>query len=318
MKKINRVAVIAIALVLFSCEDILEKDITNDMVELISPINYEEIESNVVVFKWNNISDADKYRIQIFKTDKTKILDSLITKTNLTYPLPHGEYQWRVRAENFAYQSSYSLQADFSIIESTDLSNQQIILKNPANNYYTKITTLTCNWEALTMADYYEFELLNVTNGETVVFQETNITNPTFIINNTHLSAEAKYKWKVKGVNGTSETQFSISTFSIDRTNPNQPSNTIPAQNAIFTTNQTINFSWSILADIGAIQSPIKYIIEFSNDVNFATIIQKNDASTASFDIAFTAIGSYYWRIKATDSAENSSIYSTPFKFIIK
>jgi hypothetical protein len=318
MKKINRVSFIAIALLLFACSDVLEKDITNDMVELISPMNYEEIESNVVSFKWNSLTDADKYRIQIFKTDRTKILDSLITKTNLTYPLPQGEYQWRVRGENFAYQSSYSLQADFAVVESTDLTNQQIILKSPADDYYTKSNSLTCSWSNLTMAEYYEFELLNVTNGETVVFQETNITNPAFIINNTNLTTEAKYKWKVKGVNGTSETPFSSSTFSIDRTIPNQPSNTLPAQNAIFTTNQTINFSWSILADVGVIQSPISYTIEFANDINFTTIIQKNTVTTATFDKSFATIGTYYWRIKATDLSENASIYSTPFKFIIK
>lgn len=318
MKKINRVSIIAIALILFSCDDVLEKDITNDMIEIISPKDYEEIESNVVTFKWNSLSDADKYRIQIFKTDKTKILDSLISKTNLKYPMLKGEYQWRVRGENFAYQSSYSLQADFSVIESTDLGKQQIILKNPIDNSYTKNSTVTCTWDVLTMADSYVFELLNVTNGETSVIPETSITNPTFVINNTNLSAEAKYKWKVKGVNGTSETLFSSNTFSVDRTNPNQPSNTLPIQNASFTTNQTINFSWSILADVGAIQSTITYTIEFANDVNFTTIIQKNDVSTASFDKAFTAIGSYYWRIKATDLAGNASIYSTPFKFIVK
>jgi ribosomal protein S8E len=318
MKKINRVSFIAIALLLFACSDVLEKDITNDMVGLISPMNYEEIESNVVTFKWNSLTDADKYRIQIFKTDRTKILDSLISKTNLTYPLAQGEYQWRVRGENFAYQSSYSLQADFSVVESTDLTNQQIILKNPIDNSYTKNNTLTCNWAALTMADYYEFELLNVTNGETIVFQESNITNPTFIINNTNLSAEAKYKWKVKAVNGTSETPFSSNTFSVDRTNPNQPTNNLPAQNATFTTNQNINFNWSILADIGTIQSPISYIIEFSNDINFTTIIQKNTLTTATFDKSFPSIGNYYWRIKAIDLSDNSSAYSTPFKFIIK
>ncbi|TRX33720.1 hypothetical protein FNW52_14935 [Flavobacterium sp. ZT3R18] len=318
MKKINRVSLIAIALLLFSCDDILEKNIINDMVELISPINFKETESNVVIFKWNSLTKVNKYRIQIFKVDKIKILDTLITKTNLTYPLPQGEYQWRVRGENFAYQSSYSIQADFSVIESTDLSKQQVILKSPADNYYTKSSTLTCSWTALTLADYYKFELLNMTNGETVVFQDTNIINPTLIINNTNLSAEAKYKWKVKGVNGTSETLFSTSTFSVDRTSPNQPSNTLPAQNASFTINQSINFSWSILADIGAIQSPISYTIEFSNDVNFTTIIQKNIVSTATFEKSFTLIGNYYWRIKATDLAENVSIYSTPFKFIIK
>ncbi|MEM0578689.1 hypothetical protein [Flavobacterium polysaccharolyticum] len=318
MRRLNRISLIAITLLLFSCDDILEKDITNDMIELISPINYDEIESNVVTFKWNSLSNSDKYRIQIFKTDKTKILDSLITKTNLTYPLLPGEYQWRVRGENFAYQSAFSLQADFSVIESSDLSNQQIILKSPNDNYFTRSSSITCNWQPLSKADYYEFELLNVTNGDTFVFKETNIINPTLIINNTHLNTEAKYKWKVKGINGTSETLFSSNTFSIDRTIPNQPSNTLPAQNATFTINQSINFSWSIPADVGAVQSLISYTIEFANDINFTTVIQKNDVSAASFDRAFTTIGTYYWRIKATDLAGNISIYSTPFKFIVK
>lgn len=318
MKRLNRISLIAISLVLFSCDDILEKDITNDMVELISPINYEEIESNVVIFKWNSLSDTDKYRIQIFKTNKTKVLDTLVTKTSITYPLSRGEYQWRVRGENSAYQSSYSIQADFSVIESSDLEKQQIILKSPIDNFYTKNSNLTCSWQSLSMADYYEFELLNITNGETIVFQETNITNPTLIINNTYLLNEAKYKWKVKGVNGSSNTLFSSNLFSIDRTIPNQPNNTLPAQNATFTTNQTINFSWSMLADVGAIQSPIAYTLEFANDINFTTGVQRNDISTSSIDKTFTIIASYYWRIKATDLAGNVSIYSTPFKFIIK
>jgi hypothetical protein len=318
MKRLNRISLIAISLVLFSCDDILEKDITNDMVELISPINYEEVESNVVIFKWNNLSDTDKYRIQIFKTNKTKVLDTLITKTSITYPLSRGEYHWRVRGENSAYQSSYSIQADFSVIESSDLEKQVIILKSPTDNYYTKNSSLTCSWQSLSMANYYEFELLNVTNGETIVYKETNITNPTLIINNTYLNNEAKYKWKVKGVNGSSNTLFSSNIFSIDRTIPNQPNNTLPAQNTTFTQNQTINFSWSMLADVGVIQSPISYTIEFANDINFTTAVQRNDVSTSSLDKTFTSIGSYYWRIKATDLAGNISIYSTPFKFIIK
>lgn len=318
MKKINKISLLVITLLLFSCNDVLEKDITNDIVELISPIDYEEIESNVVTLKWNSLTDADKYRIQIFKDGKTKVLDSLIVKTDLTYTLPLGDYQWRVRAENFAYQSTYSIQAGFSMIESTDLGKQQIILKSPVDNYYTKNNTITCSWNAISLADYYEFELLNVTNGETSVFKEPNIIDATFIINSTNLTAEAKYKWKVKGVNSTSETLYSFSTFSIDRTNPNQPSNTLPAQNATFAPNQSINFTWSIAADIGVIQSPISYTIEFSNDLNFTTIIEPKDVTTATFDKAFATIGSYYWRIKATDLAGNVSIYSTPFKFIIK
>ena len=114
------------------------------------------------------------------------------------------------------------------------------------------------------------------------------------------------------------ETPFATRNFYVDRTNPNQPQNDLPANNSLtLTANQAITFSWIAIADIGVVQSPISYTIEFSNTSTFSTIIRTASSVTTSSPQTFTTTGDYYWRVKATDTAGNSSVFNTPFMFKI-
>jgi hypothetical protein len=231
--------------------------------------------------------------------------------------LSEGDYQWRVRGENSAYQSTYSLPVYFSVNESEDLTSQQVILSSPVNNFMTNSNNFTLSWNSLSAADYYNLQLVNNTLGGTIVFQQNNILTNTLTLNSTILSQDGNYTWKIKGVNGVSETVFSSRDFSLDTTLPNQPVNGLPANNSIQTINQTINFSWSIAADSGVIQSLISYRIEISNDVNFTTILQASNISANSFQQLFNSTGEYYWRVRAIDAAGNNGPFSNAFKFTI-
>ena len=318
MKNINKIILLAFAITAFSCEDVLEEDITNDIIQIISPIEGEVVSSNVVNFQWNTLKGADKYRVQVYNANQAVVLDSIVeNKTNLTHPLLAGAYKWRVRGENFGYQSTYSFPVSFSVVQSTDLTTQQVVLTSPVNGLYTNSTSLTCAWQDLNPADYYELELINVTAGQTIVYQQSNITNTSVTLNSTSLVQEAEYQWKIKGVNTTSQTVFSSRNFFIDRTNPNQSQNSLPLNNATQIANQAITFSWTAPADTGTIQSQISYSIEFSNTNTFGTIIQTSNSTTTTVQQIFTAAGDYYWRVKATDAAGNNSVYSTAFKFTI-
>ena len=317
MKTINKIILISLALLTISCEDIIETDISNVAIQIISPQNNAQIVSNVVNFQWNSIKGAKNYRVQIYNSNQAIVLDSLVSTTNFTHPLLQGGYQWRVRGENFAYQSPYSFPVNFSVIETSDLTSQQVILTSPSSGFYTNATNLNCSWQSVSVADYYELELINMTNSQTLVYQQSNITTTSVALNSTVLADEAEYQWKIKAVNGTSRTPFASRNFSIDRVNPNQSQNSLPANNSIQIVNQAINFSWTSPADIGTIQSAISYTIEFANDSAFATIIQTSTSSTATFQQSFSTAGIYYWRVKATDLAGNKSVYSTPFKFTI-
>lgn len=316
MKVINKIAILISIISLYSCEDIIEKDITDDTVQIISPQNNQDIYSNVVDFQWNELDGAEKYRVQVYSSSSI-VLDSLVSQTNLSYPLSQGDYQWRIRAENFAYNSNYTFNLNFSVFLTSDLTNQQVILSNPADNFYTNNASVILNWQSLAAAQSYSFELINVTNSESIVNQQSNLLATSLTLNSTILNADAQYKWKIKGVNSTSQTLFSSRNFYLDRSNPNTPTNTLPINDATFTINQQINFLWGIPADVGTIQSNVSYVIEFSNSINFTSILQSSNAASTNFQQSFATTGDYYWRVKAKDLAGNIGLYSLPFKFTV-
>ncbi|MBN8641135.1 MAG: hypothetical protein J0L86_04915 [Flavobacteriales bacterium] len=317
MRTIKPLLLLLFVIFLYSCEDIIEEDITDDIVQVVYPQNNQNIYSNVVNFQWNSLNGADDYRVQVFDENSSIVLDSLVNQNSLSFPLSQGEYQWRVRGENFAYVSSYSTNHTFTIFETDDLTNQQVVLSSPADGFYTNNPSLVLTWQNLNAADNYSFELVRVTNGDVVINQQSNLTATSLNLNSTILNQNAEYRWKIKGVNSTSETNYSARKFYLDTVLPNQPVNTLPANNSTQTINQTVSFSWSIPSDSGVIMSPISYTIEFSNSISFATIIQSSNVNVNTFQQTFTSAGDYYWRIIAKDLAGNTGVSSTPFKFTI-
>lgn len=317
MKTTNKIILLLLTILVLSCEDIFEEDISDDTVETISPKDSTKIESNVVNFQWNNLDGAKKYRLQVLDENKTLVIDSLVTKTNLNCPLLSGKYQWQVRGENFAYESQYSNPSTFSMVVSNDLSNQQVVLSSPDNNVYKNTSNVTLKWQKLSAATSYTIEVLNTTTSESVYTAE-NIVENSIVLSNTHIKKDANYQWKVRGVNSTSQTaQFSSRVFMIDTVVPTLPQNSLPANNAAVTKNISTAFSWVSPTDTGTIQSPLLYTIEFSTTNTFTTQFFTTNNATTTYQHTFTTIGDYYWRIKTTDAAGNVSAYSAPFKFTV-
>lgn len=317
MKTKNRLLSLLVLLSLCSCDDVFEEDITNDMVQVISPQNNQQIYSNVVNFQWNELDGADKYRLQIYNNTSTMVIDSLVTNTSVSFPLLQGAYQWRIRGENSAYVSNYTFNNNFAVFETDDLTNQQVLLTSPEDGFYTRLSTLVLDWEDLNAADTYNFELINITDGNVIVNQQTGLTNSSLTLTPSNLSTDAEYRWRVKALNSDSETLFFSKKFYRDTNIPNTPVNQLPANNSTQTINQQLNFSWTIPDDYGAIQSPITYTIEFANNVNFSPVIQSSEVTQATFQSSFATAGEYYWRVRAKDKATNTGSYSSPFKFTI-
>ncbi|PAM93716.1 hypothetical protein B4N84_15685 [Flavobacterium sp. IR1] len=316
MKTINKIIVISLAILAFSCEDILEEDISNDTVQTISPSKDTKIESNVVNFKWNSLKGADNYRVQVYESNEVLVLDSLTAKTSLTLPLEAGNYIWRVRAENYAYQSTYSFPSSFSTNIPDDLTNQQVILLGPDNDKFLNSASLSLNWETLSKATSYSILIINTTTGKEF-FSKTDLADNSFILD-LSASTDGTYEWRVKAKNTETETkQYTAKKFNIDTTAPNQPKNTLPADNSIQTVNTAINYSWSITADAGISKSPISYIIEFSGDKDFSTISQTLNSNTTTLQQTFSNTGIYYWRVRGVDGAGNIGTNSTEFKITV-
>lgn len=317
MKTINRVILIIFSLLAFACDDVFEKDITNDKTELIYPLSGTIVKSNTVDFQWNKLEGANKYKVQIFSMDQSLLLEKIVEETNLSYTfIAGGQYQWRVRGENFAYQSSYSLKTPFSVFISNDLTTQQVALLSPQDNRYTNSNNVLFNWQGLSSATSYSIEVINTTNGQ-MAYAATNVTETSVNLNNTNLTQDAAYQWRVRAVNATSQTPFATRTFFIDTVNPNQPQNSTPANNSSHSINNQISFSWSIAPDSGIVQSPVTYLFQIASDVDFGTLIQTSNVSSTSLQQSFSAAGTYFWRVKANDTAGNVSSASPAYKFTI-
>lgn len=316
MKTINKLIIIASAILAYSCEDILEENISNDTVQILSPVNNSAIESNVVSFKWNTLNGADKYHIQVYESNQVLVLDSLTSKTSITLPLNAGKYMWRVRGENYAYESIYSFPSNFSTSIPNDLTNQQVILTTPENNKFINFINVTLNWEVLKNATTYSLKLVNTANSQEV-YSKTDLTGTSLTLDLPTL-VDGTYEWRLKAKNADTETkQYSANKFNIDRTVPNQPKNTLPADKSTQTVNSSVTYTWSIATDTGNVKSPISYIIEFASDIDFNNIIQTQNSNSTTLQQTFSNTGIYYWRVRAVDGAGNIGINSTGFKITV-
>lgn len=320
MKIITNFFLTLLGLCLMSCEDILEEDITDSMVTIVSPLENTEVVSNMITFRWNPVKGADNYRLQVYSQDQFIVLDSIISTNNFTYSLTSGTYQWRIRAENFAYQTSYTFPSRFTLIESDDLSNQLVPLATPSPSIYSKLLIHNFTWSRLTAADSYSFQLLNVTAGNTVIHQVDDITTTNYLLPTGIISQDGEYTWRVKALNSTNETetQYSSRTLYIDTTPPGLSQNSLPLNNANVTVNTSVNFQWNAPSNIGPVNAPLKYNIQIASDSGFNSILQTADLTTATYSYSFSSTGTYYWRVKAIDTANNEGNYNSGFKVTVQ
>lgn len=316
MKKLIKCFALLLPILIFSCDDIIEEDISNDTIQAIAPSEGSTIEGNTVQFSWEFLDGADDYRLQIFNSNQIFILDSLVGSNTFVETLNPGSYQWRVRGENFAYETPYSFPRNFEVESSDNLSNQTVALQTPSDGFVTNATNLFYNWEQVASADSYDFELVKNFNGQQTVFQETVSQNTSIMVDALVYDEDAEYIWKVRAVNSTSFTPFATRSVLIDRTNPNQPVLVSPEDQETFAF--SVNFNWMNGTDSGNVQTVITNTIEFSLDIDFSIIDSSFETSNNSIQIDFSDAGVYYWRVKARDAATNESDFSSVRSFTIE
>jgi len=304
----------------FSCDDIVEEDLTNDSVTTIAPTTGQVITSNTVLFQWDGLDGADDYKLQIENDNNVIVLDSLTANTNLEYPLEPGLYKWRVRGENFAYQTAYTFPVDFVVEASNDLTNQNIFLNTPTNNFYTNTPAgILTTWSAISTADSYTFELEKLLSGNTTTaYQEPGITNTSHTIISSFLNEDAEYVWKVKAINNSTvtETEFSNRSIFLDTTLPNTAILVSPANNSNALVDTEVVFTWDTGTDPGIVNAPLTNILEIATNTAFTNADTYN-VSSNSQSITFIVAGNYYWRVKTNDDAGNQGVVSTTNTIVV-
>lgn len=297
-----------LCLMLLSCEEILfEDNISDKKIELVAPVDHANFFSTGVSFSWNKVETATKYHLQIakptFAAPLQIVLDTLVISNTFTHQFNIGDYEWRVKATNSAFETSYESRS-FSIVSNDKFEDNTVSLLTPTNELNTNTLSQNLSWNAIIGASGYQVQVYD--NDNTVIKNETvtaTSLNYTF--------TQGNYFWRVRANNGTQQTLYSSRSILVDTTVPNTPVLSSPADASTPTTKDVI-FQWNRTPVSGSVEKDSIYIYKDRT----MTLLQIKSEANSPFTKEMNS-GTYYWFVKAFDKAGNVSRQSTVFSFTV-
>ncbi len=248
------------------------------------------------------------YEIQIatpsFANASQLVLNTVTDSTFYQVELIENEYEWRVRAQNSGYSTSYS-SSKFKIVPITNFSNYTLILISPSNGIITNEDTYNLKWEDVPEATQYRIQVLDE-NGEPVQSETTTETSLDITF------TEGSLVWQVRAEKDNEFTLYSQRNILVDKTTPNVPTLTAPTDEQIFT-NPLVSFDWTRTLIVGSVEFDSIYVYR---NLNLTDLVLREEVESP-FETTLETNDTYYWYMKAFDEAGNESGDSTVFSFTI-
>ena len=277
---------------------------------LISPANGDTEVDTLTTFVWNKAARASGYTIQISEDDLFSSLkfeasssDTIQSVAGLEFLT---EYFWRVKAVNSGGESAFSTVRSFTV-KAEDASIPEPL--SPANNEVGVDTSATLIWSTATGAVNYQVQVSTALDFSTTT-NDFETTDTTFEAST--LNFETEYFWRVRGIGAADTSDWSpvfIFTTTFDK--PEAPVLVSPIDN----TNDIdtlATFVWN------SVKNAEVYIIQLSESSLFESVlVEKTVSDTLKSIGGFSFQSTYYWRVKATNSAGESP-FSTINTFTVK
>lgn len=302
--------IFGIGLFIACTKDFIEKDIKNDKVTIIAPVDNLSTPNNTITFWWDALEGAEKYNLQIVKPSFDSIsqllVDTNITGDKFVYVFTPGKYQWRIKAINGGGSTVYTTRS-LKIDTTSNLQYVQVNPVAPIANFKTNSKTVVFSWNALLAANSYNL-IISDLNGQIASFNTSN-TSYQYTFTNTGV-----FSWKIQAQNSFSYSQFSTLRYlKIDQTAPSIPALNLPNNNSLIV-QDSMYLKWTRGSNDVMYDSLFISTDSFSSQIRnisvSAKLIQINSISPGLSTNNF-----YFWRLKSIDSAGNISNYSNIRKF---
>lgn len=232
-----------------NCSEILSvPNISHERVELLSPSEGATVDELPVTFSWVEIEDASHYRIQVFTPSIARsermLIDSILTTAFYTDSLTAENIEWRVRAENSAYQSAYS--ARKFELKTAAIGNDSVRVLAPKEGLVQTDLELFFWWDLLATAEQYNIQIGQPSFEELEkMILDSTLTKSNFSYK---LEKSGNYQWRIRGEKGGESTPYTIRNFTIER-DASLANETIhllaPREDIAFPTGALIQFSWA-------------------------------------------------------------------------
>jgi len=314
MNKLNYLVAIMLLLTV-SCDEIIDEDISEEAIEIIAPTDNLVTTKTTLTFWWNELDEAAGYRLQVVTTHFDTVLsiplDTLITKTKFSVTLNPNRYQWRVKAINSGSETQWFTQS-FTIQDVPDLSDQEVLLRLPANNEVFGKTSIKFQWYTLPNATNYALIVKKDTwEGSLAIPMEF---TPRDTI--TKVLPEGTYVWGIRGYNDNSQSKVQNSTFIIDLTAPEKPVLQSPSNSSTVST-LPVDLTWNY-SSTDATEVYDSIYIAKENTFTSASKLFYEKSTTKSYTLSTTYRGTVYWKVKTIDKAGNKGNFSDTFSFTIQ
>ena len=236
MKKIFVLMVLAVPMLLLSCEDIFEEDIENRKIALLAPLESDTLEDQDISFLWREDDDISFYRFQLYESnsDYTQyqklVTDTIMANYQYSVTLDTGNYLWRVRGENSEINRTEYTNFRELYVGSTsdiDITDEIIAPSNPSDENTTLYDDLDPDddsvavsfiWTKVTGASAYYFFLNNDNSFSTPFYSDTIFgADENELQINIPVGVDDWF-WRVRAVNGSYRTDPFIFSFSTDTT----------------------------------------------------------------------------------------------------
>ena len=197
------------------------------------------------------------------------------------------------------------------IIGVEDISNKEVSILAPTEASVLTNTTVNFSWNAVEEADSYRLQIATPDFENTTAIEEHTLVTA---INFTKALNSGSYQWRVRAENSNYQTPYTTQSFSITESDAVDISNEevillAPADNLIFLTTDTINFSWDMVLNAE------EYTIQIATP-DFASaieIIENEIISTTVFSVSNLEAQDYEWRVKAQNSDYETSYTAQNF-----
>lgn len=306
-KKYNYIILILVFGFVSACSEIIfETDISQSYVNVLAPSQNSNVNSGSISFTWESVEYADNYNIQIatpnFAAAKQIVADSNVVGTNFSWQLLPNNYEWRIRAQNSAFETVYFYN-NLMVSEPEDFTDREVILLSPQQDFVSNELAHTLSWESVEGANEYRVQLLKTDENGTIEHEEnTSNTSIEFEF------VEGEYTWQVRAQNSTQNTLYYSRQLLIDTTEPDQVTLQTPVDNSSEKEGK-ITFNWQ-RKDVGGSQEFDSIYIY--NDKALSNLIWKEGSDKKQIEKELTK-DDYYWYVKPFDKAGNMGLESTVF-----
>lgn len=278
---------------------------------LTSPANNSAISGSSVLFRWNAVSGATKYQLEVLRgTESVPFKD--VTVGNITMSEQFGflrdgtQYRWRVRAGN---NTGWGAWSGYFTLTSGSLPVAPT-LSSPANEAIVPGYQISFQWNSVTGANKYELEVVDKSNSAFAV--KAVLGDITSSLQRGFPDDASSYKWRVRAGSAEGWGPWSDYRHFINGNPPTGPVLTYPGNN-VNITGDRVTFEWNPVPGADRYELLVEYVTPGG-----AVFKRVNVGNAFAYRVTeFPDDGSQFrWSVRA-GNANGWGAFTTPYRTFI-